>query len=288
MDLSPEMATIAMAAYGTATPKANIEPPKLYICALPKSGLHLATRFAVTLLRPWHAIKNWYGTNAWTNDENIKNLELAAAVLGNVKRGQYTKGHLAYVKAMEWLFQILGFGFMFVYRDLRDVVVSQAYHIMSDDTVKFKFDPQGRSKYAGMSKEEIMLATINGDDVVDPLIERWERYAGWLDCDWILQMRFEEMVLRRERAAGTFFDYIHKMALKDSGATGTMTNERTRKAIIKCIVVESKQTSPSPTYRKGKVGSWKHEFTPAVTAAFKERDVNNWLIELGYAKNKDW
>ena len=288
MDLSAELLTINMAAYGTAAPKAPIDPPKLYICALPKSGLHLATRFAVTLFSPWHSKRNWYGTNAWTNDENIKNLEKAAIILGQVKRGEYTKGHLAYVSAIDWLFRLLGFGFMFVYRDLRDVAISQAYHIMADNSSRLKFDPKDRSKYDGMSKEEVMLAAIKGDDVVDPLIERWERYAGWLDCDWILTMRFEEMVLRSERAAGQFFDYIHKMALKDSNTTGAMTNKRTRNAIIKCIVAESKRTEGSPTFRKGKVGSWKHEFTPAVTAAFKERDVNNWLVELGYAKDKDW
>jgi hypothetical protein len=286
MELSPELATIAVAAYGTTAPKAPINPPKLFICGFPKSGMHLAVRYALGMLTQWDPEDNWYGTNAWDNEPNVKILEGAALVLGSVKRGQYIKGHLAYVQAVESVLQILGFGLMFVYRDLRDVIVSQAYHFMSEDEVRFIF--KHRDYYQGMSKEEIMLRAINGDENIDGIIERWEKFAGWLDCDWILPMRFEEMVLKRERAAKRFFEYVYNKALEDSGVEVQKLDDRIRKAALHCILAESEQKEMSVTFRKGKVGQWKHEFTPAVKAAFKERDVNNWLVELGYAKDKDW
>jgi hypothetical protein len=248
--------------------------------------MHLAVRYALGMLTQWDPEDNWYGTNAWDNEPNVKILEGAALVLGSVKRGQYIKGHLAYVQAVESVFQILGFGLMFVYRDLRDVIVSQAYHFMSEDEVRFIF--KHRDYYQGMSKEEIMLRAINGDENIDGIIERWEKFAGWLDCDWILPMRYEEMVLKRERAAKRFFEYVYNKALEDSGVEVQKLDDRIRKAALHCILAESEQKEMSVTFRKGKVGQWKHEFTPAVKAAFKERDVNNWLIELGYAKDKDW
>ena len=287
MELSPELATIAVAAYGTTAPKAAIDPPKLFISGLPKSGLHVAVRYALGMLTQWDPEDNWYGTNAWHNRPNVEILKGAGMILGSVERGQYIKGHLAYVKAVERLLQILGFGLMFVYRDLRDVVVSQAYHFLSEDEVRFLFPH--RDKYRGKSLESVMLTSINGDENVDPLFDRWDKFSGWLDCDWVLPMRFEEMILRRERAAKTFFEYIFNLALKDSGVVeGHLHNDRVKKAAIQCILAETKMREKSPTFRKGKVGEWKREFTTAVTAAFKERDVNNWLIELGYAKNKDW
>ena len=277
MGLTADLTTIAMAAYGTAVPKADIQPPKLYLCGFPKAGLHLADRMAVAMLQPWNAENNWFGTNAWTIKRH--RLDDAAFVLGSLKRGYYIKGHLGYLKSFEILFSVLGIAVVFIYRDLRDVVVSQAYHMMSDREDLYL---PGREKYQGMSKEDVMLIAIQGDEVVDPLFDRWETYAGWVDCEWVLTMPFEEMVLKRERAARTFFEYIHDWAMKDSGTTGAMTNTRVRQAIIRCIIAEMSHTEMSPTYRKGKTGGWKKEFTPAVERAFYDADRNGWMERLGY------
>ena len=271
------MATIAMAAYGSVTPKAAIQPPKLFIVGFPKSGLHLADRMAIAMLQPWKAEHNWYGTNAWTVE--LHRLADAAPVLGSLKRGQYLKGHLAYLKSIEMLMRVLGIAVVFVYRDLRDVVVSQAYHMMS---TREDWAFEGSKKYQSMDKADVMLIAIQGDEIVDPLFKRWETFTGWLECDWVLSMSFEEMVLKRERAVNTFFDYVYRASLRDSGVTGNFTDDRLKRAIINNILVETRNTEMSPTYRTGKTGGWKREFTPEVTAAFEAADTNGWMDRLGY------
>ena len=277
--LAPEMATIAMAAYGSTAPKAAVKMPKLYICGFPKSGLHLADRMAVAMLAPWKPEHNWYGSNAWTTERH--NLKQAAVVLGSLKRGQYIKGHLGYLRSIERLMQILGIAVVFVYRDLRDVVVSQAYHMMSDsDALNFK----GRERYQDMDKLDVMKAVITGDDTIPGIFDRWETFAGWLDCDGVLPLPYEEMRKHPERAAATFFDYVYGWALRDSGITGSMTDNRIRQAVISCIRTEMKHTEMSVTYRKGKAGGYKKEFTPELYKTFEKADTNGWMERLGYTQ----
>jgi len=278
--LAPELATIAMAAYGSTAPKAAVQPPKLYLCGFPKAGLHLADRMAVAMLAPWNAERNWYGTNAWTTERH--NLGNAALVLGSVKRGEYLKGHLGYLRSLERLMRILGIAVVFVYRDLRDVVVSQAYHILSDsDQLNFT----DRERYHDMDKLDVMSAIITGDDNMPGIFERWETFAGWLDCDWVLKLSYEEMRKHPQRAANTFFDYVYEWSLRDSGITGSMTDKHIKRAVITCILTEMRNTEMSVTFRKGKPGGYKKEFTPELYKIFETADENGWMERLGYANN---
>lgn len=58
------------------------------------------------------------------------------------------------------------------------------------------------------------------------------------------------------------------------------------------------RTDRSPTFRKGKAGGWREEFTPEAIQAFKEQDERwaneygleegSWLVHLGYEQGMDW
>jgi len=279
------MATIATAAYMTpnvASPP--LKPAKLYLNGFPKSGLHLADRMAVGMLAPLQPDWNWFGTNAWTTERH--NLPAAALALGGIKPGTFIKGHMGYLKALEALFVGLGIGMVFVYRDLRDVVVSMAHHI-HDQTHKDNLYFPYADDFTGLDLEATMIGVIEGRGELVGLIERWETYAPWLDCEWVLKIPFKEMRHKNQRAAGSLFDYLFDVAMDYSGMQGSFTNPRIRKAAIAGILTEMKQTQLSPTYRQGKTGSWKRAFTPAVTAAFKAHDPG-WLVRLGYAKDGNW
>ena len=259
-----------------------MKPPKMYLCGFPKSGLHAADRMAMGLFEEVKPGNNWYGTNAWGIDKHY--LKDAAHKLGGVKRGHFIKGHTGYLKSLEALLVGLGIGLVFIYRDLRDVVVSQVHHILNTATDEDLNFPD-HELYAD-NIEEIMLQVIEGHAENEGIIERWETYASWLNCDWILPMRFEDMIKTPERECGRFFDYSYELAKIDSGVTGVLLNKDIRKLAIDGMLLEMKQTQLSPTFRKGKVGSWKRAFTPETVKLFKEKD-NDWLYKLGYAK-KDW
>jgi len=262
-----------------------LKPPKLYLCGFPKSGLHLADRMALALLQQNNPAKNWLGTNAWTIDRH--RLEKLPFQLAKLRPGQFIKGHTGYLKSIEFLMaEVLRIGIVFVYRDLRDVAVSQAHHMISPS--EDQFFPR-KEYYRKMSAEEILLHVIEGDENIDGLFERWETFAGWLDCDWALCMPFERMINNRSLAANQFFDYVYDVALRDSGIDGFLDNRSgIRQYAVQGILTEMNVNPEiSPTFRTGRIGNWKEEFTPKVTEAFKAHD-NGWLVRLGYEKDDTW
>lgn len=256
--------------------------PKLYINGFPKSGLHLADRMALGMLAPLDDKKNWYGTNAWSMQRH--NLEKAAVYFGALRPGQFIKGHSGYLKSLEALLVGMGVGIVCVYRDLRDVVVSQYYHVISDN---IDLMHPGAEYYKSLpDKESVMLAIINGTDEWPGIFERWADFAGWLESPYVLPVKFEHMVGRQRQTVGKFFDYVYSLYLSDNGTAGSLQNSNIKKATVAGMMVEMNHTESSTTYRKGKPGAWRYEFTAAVKDAFKAKD--DWLIKLGYAKNKDW
>jgi len=257
-----------------------MKAPKLYLCGFPKSGLHAAERMALGMFQPME--HGWFGTNAWGTEKH--NLEIAALHLGYLQHGSYIKGHTGYLKTLEALLVGLGIGVVFVYRDLRDVIVSQAHHIMTSEGSDDLNHP-GADLYAD-NLVDVMAQIIEGLDKYVGIIERWETFAPWLDCDWILPMRFEDMIKTPERECGRFFDYVYEFAKSDSNVSGVLLDKNIRQQAISGMLLEMKQTQMSPTFRKGKVGAWKRAFTPELVKLFKEND-NGWLHKLGYAK-KDW
>ena len=109
----------------------DIQPPKLYVNGFPKSGLHLAIQMVSCLFEPVKPKSNWFGTNPWT----IVRYDLDSVIdeFTAIKSQHYLKGHTGYMSEIDQLFEALRLAMLFVYRDLRDVVVSQTHHILSDD-----------------------------------------------------------------------------------------------------------------------------------------------------------
>ena len=261
----------------------DIEQPKLYINGFPKAGLHLAGRMARPMFKPAREDNVWYGTNPWTVAR--QHLDKAVDTLQLVQRGQYLQGHTGYLPELEDLFRALGFTMLLVYRDLRDVVVSQTYHIRGDEV---KLRHSGRHLYDGMSKEEVMLAVINGLDIFDGIFERWATYEPWLDCDFVHAVKFEDMVKKPRWCAKRFIEWIYSIALNEKGYESAYLDKNVLHPAVEWLVFEMAQKDKSITFRKGKTGQWKREFTPKVVKAFKEADKFNALYRLGYVKKVNW
>lgn len=262
----------------------NIQPPRLYVNGFPKAGLHLAVRMALPLFSSGaNGDTVWFGTNAWTVRRD--NLDLAVDKLESIRDGQYLIGHSGYLPELEQLFDALRYVVLLVYRDLRDVVVSQTYHILSDNP---DLNHPWKDRYDGLSKEEIMIAAIEGIADMPGIFERWETYKGWFGKPIVHLVRFEDLIKKPYHEAKRFFERIYGVALYKAGIEEAHLDKELKGHIIDDMVYQMKQRHLSVTYRKGKTGQWKREFTPAVVKAFKAADVNNELYQLGYVKGIDW
>ena len=263
----------------------DLVPPKLYVNGFPKSGTHLAVRMALPLF-PIRAVEEtaWFGTNAWTVHRN--KLDEAVDKFEQIRPATYLMGHTGHMPELAQLFDALKIAMLFVYRDLRDVLVSQAYHVMDDMDGKLKHP--GRHLYDGMTKEEIMLACIEGIGVYSGIFERWKTYEPWFDESFIFPVRFEDMVKKPRWCAKRFFEWIYGITIAEAGATNVYLDKDLQKGVAEEMVFQMQQRQLSSTFRKGKTGSWKREFTPRVAKAFKDADTEGTMKRLNYVRSEDW
>jgi hypothetical protein len=167
----------------------------------------------------------------------------------------------------------------FIYRDPRDVVVSEA-HYLRDMNRWHRLHSYFRK---ATSMEDAIMLSINGLDPPVPGISypniaaRFARYIGWLERDDCLSMRFEDLVSERQpeliRQVAAFYALRTSTSFDLDAAIETMT-----------LSIAPKK---SHTFRSGKKAGWQREFTPAHRARFAEL-AGDLLVRLGYEPNLDW
>lgn len=268
--------------------KAGEAKPKFYLNGFPKAGLHLIELMVMPIVNPMPDSIDPERKGAWCGSfkrgswgREWANPELTLYRLSTIWPGRYLKGHLGYHFRFAWMLQEMGACMVFIYRDLRDVAISQAYHVLAEDDVKFVHP--GKDKYRALdSFEEVIKAVIRGLDEYGGLIERWEQYTGWLDEDWILPLRFEEVIADPKKAAEQIILYSgQRTARLLKGRLGLDPEDMGNLAGL--MVEAGKETQRSPTFRKGKAGGWVEYWTPGVDKAFRECGGEEWLERLGYA-----
>ena len=263
----------------TAPPFVQLPPPKMLLSAFPKSGTHLANRMLFGMFSRHGANKtNWAGTASWNTTWQID--DDFGTRLAAVKPGQFVKGHMGHHPMIESFLIKLGFGVLFVYRDMRDVAVSTAYHVTSTDK---RFNHHRKELYQDLPDfEAVLLAVINGIDTLPGLFDRWPMFAGWMDSPHAQRIRFEEMKLNPQTVASRVYSYVMNLAGLQQ------RNNRARQVAIGRMVEQMTRTDQSPTLRNGNSGEWRAHFTPKVKAAFIAKGGGDWLIEYGYEAGKDW
>lgn len=264
--------------------------PKYVLNGFPKAGLHLAELMLAPVVLPQPADglfrDHWVGTfrgHAWTAD--WLPLRTITFRLSRLQAGRLVKGHLGWAHDLEQFLYLSGAALVFVYRDLRDVAVSQTHHILNPDD--HRYEHPDKAIYQEMSFDAALGAVIEGLGPYPGILERWALYAPWLGCEWVLQMPFERMREQPDLAAQQLLEYGLRRV---SGAIGLeMRLDETEYAgLVELMVAAAAQRRLSPTFRKGQVGGWRDVFTEQHKASFKAHDAEGWLVRLGYESDKEW
>ena len=186
-----------------------------------------------------------------------------------------------YIQARQPFLTVLnrsGMATTFVYRDPRDMLVSHVFYATEMHV------GHGMHRYYTetlTNMEERLNAAIRG--VHEPqadlsgVREKYAVYLDWLSQPWALCLRFEDLILERERALNCLLDYLEKRGF-------TLQIERA-KAIA--ALASAIQPHKSGTFRKGQPGNWREHFTPANKQLFKEQ-AGDLLIRLGYEQDLNW
>lgn len=154
----------------------------------------------------------------------------------------------------------LGF---FIYRDPRDKIVSNAHWIMNHPSF---------SKSEKTSIPQIITKLI-------PLTKaEYNQYSGWFKVPFFYSFKFEDLI--GPRGGGTSI----KQRSTIINICKHLKINPDKKTVDNCV---KKLFGKAPTFREGKIGSWKNHFTKEQTLLAKQ-ELGQLLIELGYEKDLNW
>ena len=165
----------------------------------------------------------------------------------------------------------------FIYRDPRDLLVSQVFfatdmheeHGMHDYYNSLP-DISARLKVAitGIDRDGLRMVSVK---------ERYDGVFQWLEQKNVLCLRFEDLINNRDATLNAMLDEVDK--------TGYKIPTPREKALENLI--ESIQPKKSHTFRAGKTGGWKTYFTDEHKNLFKDI-AGDLVVRLGYEKRNDW
>ena len=247
----------------------------IVVNAFAKSGTHLVYGAAAAL--PGAVDFGAFAAYAPAITFTSGGVERRLKKITNAMPGEIIRAHLWHVEAVEMALLARRAFHIFVYRDLRDVAVSEAEYIANMAPWHYL-----HRVLSPMSVEMRLLTVIQGTPLrggrreYPNIAERFECYAGWLDESETFALRFEEIRERRESALtelGLAFERHsgHKMEISEylAAARETMKPDRAH------------------TFRRGQVGEWKEQFRDVHREAMKEV-AGDLLIRLGYESGYEW
>jgi hypothetical protein len=265
--------------------------PRYYVTGLPKSGLHLLACMVEAICEPvpdgiLGLTGRWVCTfpgQSFTSQWDGKEFNLWR--MSQLQPGQYYMGHCGWYEEMERLTDWAGIAHVFVYRDLRDVAVSQAHHILSQED---RFKHRAKAMYGLMGGfDEVLAAVIEGVGPYTGLIERWRLYAGWLDAKGTLAVKFKDLREDPEGSAVKVLEHGLKGVQLIQEAS-LRVEKQWLDAAAKAMAEMAVRPDLSPTFREGKTGGWRDAFKDRHKDLFKEKDTEDWLVKLGFEDDKDW
>ena len=165
----------------------------------------------------------------------------------------------------------------FIYRDPRDMLVSQVFFATDMHTGHGMYD-----YYQSLPDFDARLkVAITGIDQAGlKMVSVRDRYTGvfkWLEQKHVMCIRFEDLINNRDETLLAMLDQVEKTGYKIPTPRG--------KALE--ILIEAINPKKSHTFRSGKTGGWIDQFSEENKVLFKE--ISGDLLErLGYEENHDW
>lgn len=169
-----------------------------------------------------------------------------------------------------------------MYRDPRDIVVSNYYHILKDNP--WKPTDSFYADYSKMTKEDALSHSM--DLMIDDFsswIHGWKKCAEErqdIDC---LVIKYEDL---RNDPRGTFRKTLSFFGVELNKEQFDETFSASEKPLGGNFMTAFLPGKMS-TKRKGTFGEWKKEFNANQKREFKEK-AGSLLVELGYERDLDW
>jgi len=254
------------------------EAPPLFGNSKPKSGSHLLLQIldGFTRIMPYRYVAA-DPVRTITKDGRRRAPGETLSDLKRLPSGVIGWGYLEATEANVSFLTSSGRVTYFIYRDPRDLLVSQVFFAtdMYEEHGMHAYyrslpDLGARLKVAitGMDQNGLYMVSVK---------QRYEGVFRWLEQKNVMCLRFEDLINRRDATLDAMLAEVER--------TGYAIPTPRQEALS--ILVEAIQPKKSRTFRSGKTGGWKEYFTPEHKKLFNEV-AGDLLVRLGYEKNNDW
>ncbi|MBI2332176.1 MAG: sulfotransferase domain-containing protein [Chloroflexi bacterium] len=165
----------------------------------------------------------------------------------------------------------------FIYRDPRDMLVSQVFfatdmheeHGMHDYYNSLPdFAARLNVAITGIDKDGLKMVNVK---------QRYEGVFQWLKQKNTMCLRFEDLINNRDTTLISMLDEVE--------STGYKIPAPREKALA--VLTDAIQPKKSHTFRSGKTGNWKEHFTEEHKKLFKDV-AGDLLVRLEYEKDNNW
>lgn len=257
------------------------EAPPIFGNSKPKSGSHLLLQIlnGFTQIMPYR----------YVDADPIRTIKkdggrrTEGEILADLKRvpdGVISWGYVDATKENASFLTSAGRVNYFIYRDPRDMLVSQVF-FATDMHEEHGMHAYYTSLPDFAARLNVAITGIDHDGL--KMVSVKQRYEGvfqWLDVSRqknVMCIRFEDLINHRDITLNAMLDEVEK--------TGYKIPTPREKAFS--VLVDAIQPKKSHTFRSGKTGGWKEYFTEEHRKLFKDV-AGDLLVRLGYEKDNDW
>ncbi len=265
--------------------------PPVLCNSFQKSGTHLLVGAVGSLPQFHHYGRKayWhYLTRARVDCNKISEDSKVIARLSQCLNGEIFRGHIAANKELIGFFARHPIKHIFIYRDLRDVIISMYFGWERNQGV---VDSWPFRYFKSLKSEEQKISfLIEGwpdchsscdfpFEIDYPNIgERFSENLPWLSNEDCLAIKFEDLapIDKRPKLLETVARYL-------------LGERLTSKECMRMVLAMEQGCNPasSKTFRKGVSGEWQRYFTKEQKRTFKDV-AGQYLIDLGYERDFDW
>jgi hypothetical protein len=254
------------------------EAPPLFGNSKPKSGSHLLVQIlkGFTQIMPYQYVEA-EPVRTIEKEGRRKTPEEVLRELKQIPRGVIGWGYVeASPENVAFLCQPNRVNY-FVYRDPRDMLVSQIFfatdmheeHGMHDYYKSLPdFGERLKVAISGIDRDGLHMVSVR---------QRYEGVLEWLRQPHVMCIRFEDLINNRAATLDAMLDEVE--------STGYQIPTPRPKALR--ILAHAIQPKKSRTFRSGKTGGWREYFTAEHKKLFNDA-AGDLLVTLGYEKSNDW
>jgi len=242
---------------------------KVLANSIPKAGTNLMERTLMFMpgmrMAPCRTLLGWDGCSSKT----VRRIR-------RLRRGQFVNAHLPAHKGLLDLVEEDGIKTVFMIRDPRDVAISNYKYVCEIDATHYSH------RYVADLPDDNarLMAVIKGiDGAIASVGELWKRFDGWFHESNTLVVRYEDLI-GPQGGGGTQAQLSTIASIASHLGSDLSGDELVR-------IASTVYSTKAPTFRNGKIGTWKEMFTFEHVAMFKEQ-TGDLLVRLGYEESNDW